>query len=104
MLAILVIVEVVDVWCALVVGGIDCDAGIDDVDVVGGDEIQKLVLGALFRNLFINVMKQVALNISRFLLKFILENTQTFTTTYKDNTKVIKMPSWKAWLVRDLVV
>jgi hypothetical protein len=41
MLAVLVIVEVVDVWCSLVVGGIDCDAGIDDVDVVGGDEIQN---------------------------------------------------------------
>jgi len=51
----------------------------------------------------ITIIKQVSLNKLSLLLKIILENTQTlqiFTIYRKYSQKLLKMPSWKAWLMR----
>jgi hypothetical protein len=36
--------------CSLVDGNVECGVGIGDMDVVGGDGVQKVVQGALFEN------------------------------------------------------
>jgi hypothetical protein len=63
--------------------------------------------GAYLRAPFLaSMIKQVALNKSSLLLKYILQNTQTLELlTINIKTEIIhqtllKMPSWKAWVER----